>query len=69
MGNLHAIGVQELTCEQQRALVGGGGMIARIVGWAVGAVGGGIANIVDAALDAADDFGNGFRAGYAESRG
>ena len=69
MGNLQALGIQELTFGEQRALVGGDGMIAKIFGWFIGGVGGGAMNIVDGALDAGSDFVNGFAAGYAEARG
>ena len=69
MGNLQALGVQELTVEDQRALVGGEGWIARVFGWLVGGIGGGAMNIVEVTVDAASDFAHGFAAGYAEARG
>ena len=69
MGNLQALGVQELSCQEQRALVGGDGMIAKIIGRVVGAVGAAVMNIVDATVGAAGDFADGFGAGYAEARG
>ena len=67
IANLQALGVHELTFEEQRALVGGG-WIARVAGWAVGAFLGGIANLGEAMGEAAGDFVNGFAAGYSEAR-
>ena len=69
MGNLQALGIQELTLGEQRALVGGDGMIAKVFGWLIGAVAGVAMNIADPILDAGTDFGNGLLAGYAEARG
>ncbi len=69
MGNLQALGVQELSCQEQRARVGGDGMIARIIGRVVGAVGAAGMDVVGATVGAAGDCADGFGAGYAEARG
>ena len=71
MGNLQALGIQELAFEEQRALVGGEGFIMVLAGWgafAIGVVGGGIANLVEWFCEAPGEIGRGFTSGYAVSR-
>lgn len=65
---LQGMGLQALSVEEQRALVGGGGWIAKIFGWAVGVIGGGVVNLGEFIGEAAGDFVNGFEAGYNAAR-
>ena len=65
MGNLSAIGIQELTSGEQRALVGGG-PLARRIGIAVGIIGGALWAGFISLDDFVWEFAEGFTEGFAE---
>ncbi len=68
MGNLNALGIQELTFGEQRAL-GGGGPLARAIGYTIGLFGSAVWSAIMGLDDFAWEFAEGFAEGFAEEYG
>lgn len=68
MGNLSALGIQELTLGEQREVVGGG-PLAEAIGYTLGFIGASLWAGFISLDDFAWDFAEGFAEGFAEEYG